>query len=113
MILFAQESNLRIPDVIGGPSLSILLGMSIGLVIVVALTIIPLWIIFKKAGISPYISLLILVPGVNMAFYWILALITWPNMKTENPNPSALTTNQGELSHFQKEKYDCDSNLPT
>ena len=66
--------------------LFILFWMIICLVMVVALTIIPLWIICKKAGISPYISLLILVPGVNMAIYWILALINWPNLKSDTTN---------------------------
>jgi len=68
--------------------LFVLLGMFICLAMAVALTVIPLWIICKKAGVSPYISLLILVPGVNMAFYWILALINWPNLKTERPDPN-------------------------
>ena len=90
-----------------------LLWIFICLVMVAVLMIIPLWMICKKAGISPYISLLVLVPGVNAAIYWILALIQWPNLKTENLNQSAPTTNQGELSHFQKEKYDRDSNFPT
>ena len=93
--------------------LFVLFWIFICLVMVVALTIIPLWMICKKAGISPYISLLVLVPGVNVAIYWILALIQWPNLKTENPNRSVPPTNQGELSHFQKEKYDRDSNFPT
>jgi len=90
-----------------------LLWIFIVLVMVVVLAIIPLWMICKKAGISPYISLLVLVPGVNAAIYWILALIPWPNLKTENPNRSAPPTNQGELSHFQKEKYDRDSHFPS
>jgi len=88
--------------------LFILFWVFIGIVMAVALTVVPLWMICKKAGISPYISLLILVPGVNMAFYWILALIQWPNLKTENPNRSEPPTDQGELSHFQKDKYDRD-----
>ena len=68
--------------------LFILFWMVFCLVMTVALTIIPLWIICKKAGISPYISLLILVPGVNLAFYWILALINWPNLKAETSGMS-------------------------
>ena len=76
-----------------------LIMMVVWLVIMVAVVLVPLWLICKKAGISPYISLLILVPGANLAIYWILALVNWPNLKpeaeqnanhfvTQNPSPT-------------------------
>ena len=57
--------------------------MAVILAFTIVVVVIPLWLICKKAGISPYLSLLILVPGVNIAIYWILALINWPNLKPE------------------------------
>jgi len=128
MILFAQAPVEAVPveqlqvalqdqemaaAAVGVFLLFILFWVFLCLVMTVVLTVIPLWIICKKAGILPYISLLILVPGVNIAFHWILALIQWPNLKTENPNRSAPPANPGELSHFQKERYDRDSHFPS
>ena len=88
--------------------LFIIFWVFICIVLTVAVTIIPLWMICKKAGVSPYLSLLILVPGVNLAFHWILALIPWPNLKAEIPNQTSPPPNYGEVTHFYKEKYDRD-----
>ena len=62
------------------------------LIIFVVLVVIPLWIICKRVGISPYFSLLILVPGVNFFFCWIIALVVWLNTKTLNNNFDSPTT---------------------
>ena len=74
-----------------------LIMMVVWLVIMVAVVMVPLWLICKKAGISPYISLLILVPGANLAFYWILALINWPNLKPEAERNANHLVNQNPL----------------
>jgi hypothetical protein len=39
--------------------------------------IIPLWFIWKKAGFSPWLSLLMLLPLVNLVMLYVLAFSEW------------------------------------
>jgi len=49
------------------------------LLIMVILIILPFWFIFSKAGYSEWLSLLMVVPIVNIAMLYFLAFSTWPN----------------------------------
>jgi hypothetical protein len=40
--------------------------------------VVPFWMIFKKAGYHPALSLLILVPLVNVILVYFLAFAPWP-----------------------------------
>jgi hypothetical protein len=42
-----------------------------------ALVIVPFWTIFKKAGFAPALSLLMLVPLVNVIMLYVLAFAPW------------------------------------
>ncbi len=48
------------------------------LALTLALTILPFWKIFSKAGYSGAWSLLMLVPLVNVLAIWIFAFSDWP-----------------------------------
>jgi hypothetical protein len=50
--------------------------MLIGIVVVAAI-IIPFWFICKKAGFSPWLSLLNLVPAGNLILIYVLAFAQW------------------------------------
>jgi hypothetical protein len=64
----------------------------------VAITIVPLWQICKKAGFSPWLSLLILVPFGALILLYVLAFARWkvaplPQYGTSYPpgsNPPAV-----------------------
>ncbi len=43
----------------------------------VAIVIIPYWMIWKKAGFSPWFSLLTLIPLVNIIALYVLAFARW------------------------------------
>ena len=43
-----------------------------------ALIVIPFWFIFKKAGYSTWLALLMLVPLINVIMVYFLAFSTWP-----------------------------------
>jgi hypothetical protein len=61
------------------PSHSIFLSMFgafFGMIILI-LVIIPHWLIFKKAGFSPWLSLLMFVPLVNIFMLYFLAFARW------------------------------------
>ncbi len=54
------------------------LAMNIWLIMAVLL-IPPFWFIFSKAGFSKWLSLLIVVPMVNIVILFFLAFSTWPS----------------------------------
>jgi hypothetical protein len=41
------------------------------------LLLIPYWFIFKKAGFSPFLAILILIPVVNLIMLYFLAFARW------------------------------------
>ncbi len=49
--------------------------------IMVALIILPFWFIFSKAGHSKWLSLLMVVPMVNIVMLYFLAFSTWPSQR--------------------------------
>jgi hypothetical protein len=40
--------------------------------------LVPYWQIFKKAGFSPWLSLLIMIPFINLCALYYLAFARWP-----------------------------------
>ncbi len=48
------------------------------LLIVAALIVIPFWQLFSKAGYSGWLSLLMLLPLVNVIALYVLAFSDWP-----------------------------------
>jgi hypothetical protein len=42
-----------------------------------AIVIIPVWVIWKKAGFSPWFSLLCVIPLVNLIMLYVLAFSEW------------------------------------
>ncbi|MGC2298486.1 MAG: hypothetical protein WA476_06760 [Acidobacteriaceae bacterium] len=51
--------------------------MPIFILIGIVILIIPYWMIFKKAGFSPWLSLLMFVPLVNFIMLYVLAFSEW------------------------------------
>ena len=49
--------------------------------IIGVLIILPFWFIFSKAGYSKWLSLLMVVPIVNIVMLYYLAFSTWPNQR--------------------------------
>ncbi len=54
-----------------------------GMLFFAALVIIPFWFIFSKAGHSGWLSLLMLVPVVNIVLLYFLAFSDWPALKKQ------------------------------
>lgn len=46
-----------------------------------ALIILPFWFIFRKAGYSQWLSLLMAVPLVNLGMLYFLAFSDWPRLR--------------------------------
>jgi hypothetical protein len=47
--------------------------------LVIPVAVAPYWVIFRKAGFSPWLSLLILIPLVNLVVLYIVAFSRWKN----------------------------------
>jgi hypothetical protein len=48
-----------------------------------AILIVPTWRIVKRAGFPGALSLLGLVPVVNIILLWVFAFVKWPNQRTD------------------------------
>ena len=54
------------------------------LVLMAVTIVIPFWFIFSKAGYSKWLSLLMVIPLVNIALLYFLAFSTWPRGGARN-----------------------------
>jgi hypothetical protein len=61
----------------------------IGLIFAV-IVLIPYWMIWKKAGFSPWLSLLMLVPLVNFVMLYVLAFAEWKVVPVAQLQPPGL-----------------------
>jgi hypothetical protein len=50
-----------------------------------AIYIVPFWFIFKKAGFSPWLCLLLLLPIVNIVMLYVLAFTDWKVIPIAQP----------------------------
>ncbi len=53
----------------------------LGWPIMAAIAIIPFWRICSRVGLSPWLSLLLLVPLANLIFVYYLAFADWPSQR--------------------------------
>lgn len=63
--------------------LEILLILVVFFVFGIVCLLIPYWMIFRKAGFPPALSLLMVVPLVNIAMLYFLALTPWPSLNKD------------------------------
>ncbi len=55
------------------------------MLVMAAVIIVPFWFIFSKAGYSKWLSLLMVVPFVNVILLYFIAFSKWPS-SPENSN---------------------------
>ena len=48
--------------------------------------VLPFWFIFSKAGYSKWLSLLMMLPLVNVFLLYFLAFAAWPETQRKNPS---------------------------
>lgn len=54
------------------------------MLVMAAVVIVPFWFIFSKVGYSKWLSLLMVVPIVNVILLYFLAFSKWPNSGNRN-----------------------------
>lgn len=62
-------------------AIELLLMIVVIAVLAIACVVIPYWRIFRKAGFQPVLSLLMIVPLVNIAMLYYLAFAKWPSLQ--------------------------------
>jgi hypothetical protein len=75
-----------------GASFFVFLLVMLIVLVSIAVTIIPYWKIFAKAGFSPWLSLLVLVPLANIVVLYVVAFSEWnvrPAAQPSFPAPPA------------------------
>jgi hypothetical protein len=60
---------------------------SLWFLIVIVISIIPFWKICERVGHSPWLSLLLLVPLVNLIFIYYIAFGEWPSQRAPVNTP--------------------------
>jgi uncharacterized protein (DUF983 family) len=51
------------------------------MLVMAAVIVVPFWFIFSKAGYAKWLSLLMVVPLVNVALLYFLAFSNWPSRR--------------------------------
>ena len=59
----------------------IILILCLVIVFAIVFVLVPYWRIFKRAGFSPVLSLLMIVPIANIIMLYYLAFSEWPSLK--------------------------------
>lgn len=57
------------------------------MLVMAAVVVIPFWRICSKAGYPGWLSLLILIPLVNLVFLYVLAFSEWPSFRRGGGTP--------------------------
>ena len=65
------------PDAIKHMAAVLLAIIPILIMVSLAIVLVPFWFICKKAGFSPWLSLIYLIPLGNLVLYYILAFSKW------------------------------------
>ena len=63
-------------------------GFGIFWLVMAAIAIVPFWRLCQRVGYSPWLSLLIVVPLLNIGFVYYLAFSEWPLRKSGSGPPS-------------------------
>ncbi len=54
--------------------------------VMIPVVLIPYWMIFKKAGFSPWLSLLMIIPLVSLIVLYVIAFAQWRVAPVSNPS---------------------------
>lgn len=60
-------------------------GLGLPWLIALAVAVVPFWRICTRVGYSPWLSLLVIVPLVNLVFIYYLAFAEWPSQHVGTP----------------------------
>jgi hypothetical protein len=76
-VVMLQNPNSLDPEQIRKIALAFLAVMPILILVAMAIIIVPFWFICKKAGFSPWLSFLNLIPLGNLVLIYVIAFAEW------------------------------------
>jgi hypothetical protein len=78
LAMFLQDNNQPSPEMIQKMVVAMMAIVPIIIVIAIAVVMIPCWFILKKAGFSPWLSMLCLIPSLGtLVLLYVLAFAEW------------------------------------
>ena len=77
LALFLQQNQQVDPAQIQRMVLAFMTILPLFILLALAVVIVPFWFICKKAGFSPWLSLLHIVPLGGLVLYYVLAFADW------------------------------------
>lgn len=80
--LIGEALSFTANSPLGSQELIFILILALGMAVV---GVMPFWFICKKAGLSPWLSLLMIVPFGALVLPFLLAFIDWPALKERRP----------------------------
>lgn len=83
LALILQESSGLDPASVQHMVMAMMAILPLIILICLAIVIIPCWFICKKAGFSPWLSLLNLIPAGNLILLYVLAFAEWKVMPVQ------------------------------
>jgi hypothetical protein len=75
LALFLQQSTDS--ETMGRMAAAMLAIIPLAILIGIGIVIVPLWFVCKKAGFSPWLSLLVIVPFGGLILLYVLAFAEW------------------------------------
>lgn len=60
-------------------------GHTLWMLVLAVIIVVPFWRISQRVGYSGWLSLLMLVPLVNLAYVYFLAFAPWPSQQRQDP----------------------------
>jgi len=73
-------------------------GFGIFWLVMAAIAIVPFWRLCQRVGYSPWLSLLIVVPLLNIGFVYYLAFSEWPSRKSDSGPLSSVRAREDQSS---------------
>jgi hypothetical protein len=78
LAMFLQDSNQPSPEMIQKMVVAMMAIVPIIIIVAIAVVMIPCWFILKKAGFSPWLSMLCLIPSLGtLVLLYVLAFAEW------------------------------------
>ncbi|MGB7548380.1 MAG: hypothetical protein WBM14_11570 [Terracidiphilus sp.] len=84
-LAFLLMQNPPDPELARKMAVALLGIVPIIIIVVLAIVIVPFWFICKKAGFSPWLSLLNIIPLGNLVLIYVLAFAEWRVMPVPQP----------------------------
>ena len=83
LAMFLQDSNQPSPEMIQKMVVAMMAIVPILIIVAIAVVMIPCWFILKKAGFSPWLSMLCLIPSLGtLVLLYVLAFAEWKVVPT-------------------------------